>query len=71
MTIIKPLFNGSECIQMTLSDGQDEVRVHIHLDRGISQQSLVALLGLVVKNASRGLLYEAGEVVGLDCQDAE
>lgn len=60
MTIIKPLSDGSECIQVTLSDGQDEVRVHLHDD---------LMIGLVVKNASRGLLYEEGVVVGLECED--
>ena len=60
MTVIKPLTNGSECIQVTLSDGQDEVRVHLHDGE---------LIGLTVKNASRGLLYEQGEVVGLECEN--
>jgi hypothetical protein len=59
MTTCKPLDDGSECLQMVLSDGQDEVRVHLHDGD---------LIGLVVKNAARGLLYEEGVVVGLECE---
>ena len=72
MTIIKPLSDGSECIQVTLSDGQDEVRVHLHLTSGQSKlcPDLVDrnIIGLVVKNASRGLLYAEGDVVGVECE---
>ena len=66
MTIIKPLSDGSECIQVTLSDGQDEVRVHLH-DSRYGPEDEIQLMGLTVKNASRGLLYEEG-VVGLECE---
>ena len=68
MTIIKPLSDGTECLQMTLSDGQDEVRVHLH-DSSYGPEDEIWLVGLMVKNASRGLLYDDGDVVGLECQE--
>ena len=67
MTIIKPLSDCSECIQVTLSDGQDEVRVHLHQDGKLDWRT--EIVGLSIKNASRGLLLETGKVVGLECDN--
>lgn len=66
MTVITPLASGAKCIKMTLSDGTDEVRVHLHQGEEMDGYPLDPLTGLLIKNASMGVLYEEGDVVG-DC----
>ena len=63
MTTVTKLSNG-ECILVVMQDEENEVKVHLHLDEGISRQALV---GLVVKSAKLGLLYEEGSVVSGRC----
>ena len=58
MLRVTPLGEEGDCIQVTMADADGEVRVHLHGDD---------LLGLVVKSAKLGLLYEVGQVVAGEC----
>lgn len=69
MTVVTPLGDGVECLKMTLTDGQDEIRVHFHTPcqwYGCDGGHVMPcwLEGLLIKNAARGVLYEEGDVVG-------
>lgn len=63
MTTVTKLAHG-ECILVTMQDEENEVRVHLHLGDGYRFDRM---MGLIVKSAKLGLLYEEGSVVGGEC----
>ena len=69
MTTVTKLSNG-ECILVVMQDEENEMRVHLHPARRAFEDDLryfEPLVGLVVKSAKLGLLYEEGSVVGGEC----
>ena len=67
MTTVTKLSNG-ECILVVMKDEENEVRVHIHQGWPDDEHDRHSIVGLVVKSAKLGLLYEEGLCVGGECQ---
>lgn len=68
MTIVNPLPNGQKCVVTTMQDQDDEVRIHVHDD---PDGDGVTIVGMRVRSAKMGLIYEQGQIISTDCDERE
>ena len=68
MTIVTPLPNGTKCTVTTMQDHEDEIRIHAHDD---PDGDGVTLVGLRVRSAKLGVIYEQGMIIAADCDQRE